>query len=793
MLFELSFSASSGVSSETASSVVLRDCSRSPLGGGTCTGVKVLAEGQASDLGDAEINSRPFNSSPYDSHPEALLMGSTENIQPANGGVRRQLPRQQSHLVGSERSLSTDRLPQIEGDGDVPHHVDTESLQLDLAVAMLPLIPSYSLGSAEIWVHIRRVTPVPGDDFPTCPYVRISLHPGAQAIACTRESHRSPPKDERFTTKGVPRNGANMQSHSGRVFYDFGIAPDTRASNTSGGVLDGDNREEITILKIGPEIVTRLKLGQGPPTLRLELVSGRSVGHCDLSLSESLRRPGELFRELELSIWEKVSYLTANNRRVPHNNVDSRGGSIEHTGSLGHQNLANARRQSSAVAYLQLDFGVVLPGTAEHVRTEESAANRKPTLISRASISVEVLAIRGCDTQAGSGPGQLGETGKCGGYIGVSIELALEGERVHVAIPSGNSDVIDGGEDTQFNVETAAEDTHGVVLTCTCAELEILALRLATWAGRERAYSGDNRRVSRGSAGDGLRYGRALAIPVSDINDIFDGRARWITINDPREEHPALNVAEATEAAKRGSGKLGKVEINLRMVASNVENQPDGHLKDASRAGRHTPGNPTNTIHVPTTSTLSLLDISGSHAHGLMSNSEHKLAVETLPNWSHASARLRSTASQIKTARGSRPGLSASEGHGAFLEPGPGVVELEIFAIQGYFVQSTSLPKNGSTSRPETTPPWWVRVELNGGSKGDLILESPEGTQASTSRAEPGAEGEGGGDGRGEYHRVCWPRGAGVQARYAIHWTPRQRDLPCAAFTVFEGEVSTIV
>ncbi|CAM9712690.1 unnamed protein product, partial [Ectocarpus sp. 12 AP-2014] len=62
---------------------------------------------------------------------------------------------------------------------------DTPSL--DVAAAMLPLIPSYPPGSAEIRVLVRSLLwPAASVVPPTPPYVRVSLQPGACSIArCT--------------------------------------------------------------------------------------------------------------------------------------------------------------------------------------------------------------------------------------------------------------------------------------------------------------------------------------------------------------------------------------------------------------------------------------------------------------------------------------------------------------------------------------------------------------------------------------------------------------------------------
>lgn len=782
-MFELSLTASSAASSRSVSSVALR--------GHSCTsiGTKFVAQGQPGDFNHGEIHIQPPNSSPYDSHQEGSYVRSIEDVQPAGAGVRCPLPRQQSHLVGSNRSLSTETSPQIEDDGDIPHDVDADLSQLDLAVALLPLIPSYPPGTANILVRIRRVTPVAGVDFSTSPYVRISLHPGAEAIACTQRTHRNPIKDEQSATKYVPRDGAKLQSDSGRVFYDFGIAPDTRGFNAGCEILDSGNWGESVILKIGPEIMTRLEMGQGIPTLRLELVSGRSVGHCDLSLAEPLRRPCEVFQELNLPIWERDSHLTTSTKRMPHKSIDSRSSSIGYIRSPRNQNLNN---ESSLIAHLQFDFGVMLPDTTEHIRAENPAAHMTPTVLSKASITVEISAIRGCGTQAKFGPNPPGETRKYSDVIGVSIELSLEGERAYADIPSSSTSSIGGGEDMYSNLETTAENIRSVVLTCMRAEIEILTLRLTTRDDQEGFFSSENQRVSRGDAEGWLRYGGALIIPVSDINDIFDGRARWIAIDDPKTRDTASNVAEVSERAKRGSEMYRKVEIRLRIVASNVDHHPERHLQDASRASWHTPGDP-NTANTPATSTRRLLNMRESHVQGLMSNSEHKIAVHTLPNCSRATATLSSMTSRAKTPRGNRPRLPTRAGHCAFHDPGPGFVDLEIITIQDQRMPSTSLPKNGSASQLRAKPSWRVRIELNGGINGDVAFESPEGILVSTLGSEPSPEGERGGDGVGKNNKVYWPSGAGVQARYSVHWTPRQRDLPCAAFTVLEGQVSTCI
>ncbi|CAM9712759.1 unnamed protein product, partial [Ectocarpus sp. 12 AP-2014] len=47
------------------------------------------------------------------------------------------------------------------------------------------------------------------------------------------------------------------------------------------------------------------KFGPCTPTMRLEIVSGRSVGRCDLALPEVLRRPGSSFHNFHVPVWKK--------------------------------------------------------------------------------------------------------------------------------------------------------------------------------------------------------------------------------------------------------------------------------------------------------------------------------------------------------------------------------------------------------------------------------------------------------------------------------------------------------
>lgn len=172
---------------------------------------------------------------------------------------------------------------------------------LDLVAAMLPLIPSFPEGSAEVRVRVHgvRIPCVPGHTLTTPPYVRASLHPGAHSIA--RTGFPSVGRGSTSRTSSVSSNrerGIYLVEHSSPaervVEYVFG------------GEDRGANGDEHTIsLSLGRRVVERA-LGENaepsPPRIRLEIVSGRSLGRCDLALPEVLRRPGSMVRKLRLPV-----------------------------------------------------------------------------------------------------------------------------------------------------------------------------------------------------------------------------------------------------------------------------------------------------------------------------------------------------------------------------------------------------------------------------------------------------------------------------------------------------------
>lgn len=750
-LFDLSMSASSTVSSSGKASNALM---KEPP---AC----VPSEAGSRDLRCVETEDHPGSrtlTSAQGAHRKGLLVDRRENAFQVNDTD------EQHPVIIRQKSPFRSITRQTDPCGDLFDVGHAQQPTLDLGSAMLSLIPSFPSWSVEIWLRAHRVMPVRGVDFTIPPYVRISLHPGGQTVACTKQFHRTGPENIEYTpVRDTPKT----------------CAGNTRCANARSECVNNDDADcgNMVILKVGSEYISRLMKNDGPPTLKVELVSGRSVGHCDLSLSETLRRPGHYFLDLQVPIWEKVSRNSASkNDNFPQSD---RVGEAEARGQASRLTKKTGR---SAVANLAFELGVIQVGAGDHVLPVDVWTNRVPSFLNQSNITVEVLAVRGGADTLGSARDQVHPTGKRSGGIGVVVELAVAGERKYLDVLDSSQNFIEGRSNTP-SMALLQETGNGsqVVLKSTCTELDILGLRLVTKTAQNVPLAGPKDHCyDRGHAGgSGLRCGPALMIPVSDINSIFDGQDIWIAMDAPgRNNATGLDVTNAAACATRGSGRSGMLEVNLRIMSSISDNQLEMNLDDRSRKRLQSSAKSREPHLQSPTSPPSLVH-----------HFNPEFVPTTFPKWPHATVTYHEQNPHVF-----RTSLSVSQGYNAFLQPGPGSLELEIIAIQRRRpLQPAISSGSGAIGQIERQGSWRVRVEFTGGRNGRLTLQSPAGIIPTSSGAGQRAKHEGEEGEMGEGDRVRWPGSAGMRARYAIHWTSRRRTLPCALFSVLEEEVSTVL
>lgn len=699
--------------------------------------------------------------------------------------------------------------------------VESESQQsLDLALAMLPLIPSFPQGSAEVRVRVHGMLIPCTSNLPASPpYVRASLHPGVSSIART----------------GVPVIGSTSTT-----------APNAR-NKRSGGVLlagnspaervveyvfrgksgDADANNCVLSLPLEPEVADRMSEKNGgcsPPTLRLEIVSGRSLGCCDLALPEAMRHPGAAFQKLQLSVRKE----------------ERSQGNPEMTAAAGQRRCGEGL---IIIGKMNVDIGVTLSGEPEDLIPD---MKRGALELTTGVVAVEALDIRVRDS-SGGGRVDLLNGVRRPEFIGVSATLTLGGGKPKLAFfgvgECGRNGSEGSGSDRATVRRGVSLNGGKIVLKSTCAKLDILTMKLVQREEVIRSTAGDPglaRRDAeqwqgeecRGGGGRGGRRRNVVKIAVSDINDIFEGRSRWVRMyhdyfevggDSPKWSYLENNATFRIEADRARPCLEVQLRLSLtdtapfrprehRHSSASYEGAPSvtdklSPRKSVSVTYPHTEQNLTNVGAIPDPPPVAGVPQSALEAWDtFLGNGCCEARVIFSPEDNH------NQRNAILHTRGDSGRFHS--------QVGPGVLEMEVLAIHGRGEESRSVIAvvgkegndvgNRDTSIPRTSSQFWVRVTyLNnrkGGGRGSgdgrsgvIVVDSPPGDTTFMEQAELCRDGEPAfaerPSGQDREKRcggdwiVRWRRGVGVLARCPVHWTSSQSVLPVILFEVFNGQV----
>lgn len=731
-----------------------------------------------------------------------------------------------------------------------PEAVDTtdggaenESRSLDLALAMLPRIPSFPPGSAEVWVRVHGILIASKGISPASPpYVRASFYPGARRIARTG----LPTVDPTSTTApnlGFKGSGGVLSAtHSPAerfVEYLFG-----------GEDSNADPKNNVLSLPLEPDVVGMMSEKGGrtsPPTMRLEIVSGRSLGRCDLALPEALRRPGGAFLKLQLPVRKKERPQgQARRRAIP--------------GRLpGHQEMTAAEEQGSdegsiIVGQISLDVGVMLSGEPE---CSPSGMERGAQELTTGVVIVEAIDI--CIRDSGGRRVELSGVQRTK-FIGIGAALTLGGGKPKLAAfcvgecgrnkPGGN-----GSE--SIPVQRGLPNQAGkALLKSSCVELDILSIKLVKreevdsttrsclGLGRMGAEQWQGDRWREGGAGGrgGEGEGRnEVKIAVSDINDIFEGESRWVEMHheyfklgcDSRKwGYPGNNAVSGIQT----DGFRRSLEVRLRIsLADTAPFRQREHQRTISIEG----GLSVTDNASPRGSGSAIVPQTERHRTRLAEN-VYSLPAGGVPRsaleaWNITPGNGCSRARGVFSSQGyhnqGRAVLYSRGDSGYFLsQSGPGVLELEVLAVHGRGKElglATTIGKEGNgsgscqASVPDISPPLWVRVtylcgrrggrggregreggeveRIGGGGGGVSVTDSPPGDMSPLEQDERWRDGDPAFTARPwkqDREECCrcdwvvrWPRGDGVLARCPVHWTLSQSVLPVVLLEVFRGQV----
>lgn len=738
-------------------------------------------------------------------------------------------PTTQAGLLQPGQMHLHEATPKPEAVDSTDEGVESESQPLDLSLAMLSLIPSFPPGSAEVRVRVHGILiPCEGNPPASPPYVRASIHPGASSIARTGIPVIYPTSTTTPRAGNTGSGGVLLEVHSRAervVEYLFGREP---------GGANAANKGVVS-LPLDPDVVSMMPErsgGTSPPTMRLEIVSSRSLGWCELALPEALRRPGGAFQKLQLPVWKKERPKKNGTRRTVQGCLSG----IQEIAAAGEQGFDEG---GITVGQINLDFGVVLSDDPEGPLSEMASDVLELTT---GIVAVEAIDIRVRD--GGSGMVQPTE------FIGISVALTAGGGKPKLA-PFGSRGCgrtgPEGSKPKRASVhEGFSHQGSEVLLKSTCAELDVLTMKLvhreefhrSSNSGLGLEWRGGEQWKREGWKGRGGGGGEnVVKIAVSDINDIFDGRSRWVEMYYDCCEggYDSRTLSYLGNNAASGIKNVGSrrwMEVRLRLsLTDTVPVRQCEHQRTNTKEG-----GPSAADVVFPLKASSLID--PITEQDLMSvGGVPRPALEA---WNispmNGCSEAHVTFSSLGDRKQRRPFLHSRGKSERFpSQVGPGVVELEVLTIHGRGPEprpATAISKAGNVngnrqaSISYTSSRLWVRVTYcnereggeggrgrggsggpeegqgsggGGGRSGMSVMDSPPGGIFPLEQGELCREGDPHSPARpwkqdkklrcGCDWIVRWPRNDGVLARCPVHWTLSQGVLPVVLLEVFRGQV----
>ncbi|CAM9284052.1 unnamed protein product [Ectocarpus sp. 4 AP-2014] len=692
---------------------------------------------------------------------------------------------------------------------------DTPSL--DVAAAMLPLIPSYPLGSAEIRVMVRSLLLPTASVIPaTPPYVRISLQPGGYSIArCTLATplHDTVKRAtrEQQVSKTTPKGSCSTES-----FVEYVVGGE--ASGLQVGY-------QVLALPLGPDVermVSGGKFGFCTPMMRLEIVSGRSVGRCDLALPEVLRRPGSSFNNLHVPVWKKVPQGQSKHSEVSNEpnlgfekNSRERFSRTQGTTALGEKACG---QYAAITGQINIDFGVVLTGEAEVSPSERESCAIQQTA---GTVRVETMGIRARDAEGGRLGLQVNQ--HFNGVVGISAALELGGETKSSAFDIRGHGRNGATVGECFAAGQELPHCGEILLKSSCTELDLLTLRLNT--ERETTSSSGGSFLPHGGVAEENRGRDTVIIAVSDINDIFEGGAKWVAMshhcfgegqNGQNGNHIGLEMAVG--CGGQNSSATSRLEVQLRVSLSDpapvVEHR---HNRDATQEQGVEVEDPESRQKTSALTDSPTHEIAQVGSMSAKSTTDGK-PWRALDGWiasPHRCVQARAKFSSLGEGRQAPPlGCATKAISPNTVSQRPGEVLLEVLAIHGQGIEGwpTDVSKlegksddnRHNCSSVATPPTWWVRVTFSdrGGGKGRggegvyFVADSPPGLLSLPEETRSRRSGEEAiaarrlqqSDRAGRSWVIRWPRGNGVVVGCPVHWSLGQKMLPVVFFEVFRGQ-----
>ncbi|CAN0230729.1 unnamed protein product, partial [Ectocarpus sp. 12 AP-2014] len=316
-----------------------------------------------------------------------------------------------------------------------------------------------------------------------------------------------------------------------------------------------------------------------------------------------------------------------------------------------------------------------------------------------------------------------------------------------------------------------------------------------------------------------------VTIAVSDINNIFEGGAKWVAMsyncfgegqNGQKRNHIGLGMGKA--CGGQNASATSRLEVQLRVSLSDTAPVVDRrHNRDATQEQGVEVKGP-ESWQKP-----SALTDSPTHEIAQVGSLSAKSTTDGKP-WRALDAWIASPHNRCAQARANVSSL----GEGRQVPPlggatnvisrntasqRPGEVLLEVLAIHGQGIEGwpravSTLEGHSDGSSVDTPPTWWVRATFSnkdggkgrGGEGGHFVVDSPPGLLSSLEESRSRRSGEeaitvrplqqsdGKCCGAGRSWVVRWSRGNGLVVGLPVHWNLGQKMLPVVFFEVFRGQ-----
>lgn len=408
---------------------------------------------------------------------------------------------------------------------------------------------------------------------------------------------------------------------------------------------------------------------------------------------------------------------------------------------------------SDTIGLVTVDVGVMASDELENVLPQETECSTPTTCVVR----VDAIDMR--DSAATQAETLMSTQTTNSSIFHLRAELSLSNRKVAILLEADLFRIGKGVRKMGCRGQ-AAPHSRGITLTSTNMEVDVLNLTLEHEAGM-LSIGAESYGETHVGCDKHHEEGHVLAIPVSEVGEIFQGRPRWVAVNwlrhDGRkgQQCPDMHRFEilicVAVAKSDASQSLATKGITSVEGQCNIPDNIRTSTAEMCALQQFVSGSRNDCIYARAT-------IASVGDHGLSDRSDDVVNLEV---------------------------------NGNKLKEAPGVLELDVISIREpnrchERVGAIDADEIGTPSM-EPFSPCSVRVTFSGGSSGiisvDCLQAVPQMVWCSTDGVAPDCA-----TSRHDEFAQGHTRRK-VRARYPVHWTPRQRVVPLVLFAIFRGQV----